>query len=210
MTNQPQQPISYESQHGFIEPVSILLDRAEKRIGKLGVGAHHLEADFLLLLDEISARLEAYQGGAADRAAAQTQFDYILTMVKKQAPRILAELGGAHKLATLREAVTPGRERWWWYLDEKINRDRRSTVRRMIRYAAGALLITAVLVTAYQLFLAPDPAVLALIRHEQSIELYLEQGDFNAALAEAEQALVINPARPGDAGIVRRCADRRR
>jgi tetratricopeptide (TPR) repeat protein len=121
------------------------------------------------------------------------QIDAILARLQNEANTFLRDLGGKEALRRLRVERTPPAENSWWFLDEWLAQRRRESTRKNLRSLGITAMVLVILAVLYQAFLAPDPALLAQLRHEQSSRDALMTGNFAEALAQVEQAEQYDP-----------------
>jgi tetratricopeptide (TPR) repeat protein len=173
--------------------ISGLLDQVESRLGKMAAGSTIHGLPILIELDEIQQRLKNYAGTEESIRAEKTQFEYVQTMIRSNLGLLLRQVGGPARLQALRAQRKPAPEQWWWYIDEQAAQQRRSLVQRTGVTLGAILAVAALLVVAYQAFLAPDADTLARLQHQRMAETSLMMGDIETALTEIEQALQYDP-----------------
>jgi tetratricopeptide (TPR) repeat protein len=176
-----------------------VLTMIERRIAKLKEISPEDALEILPLLDQARERLdtlEAAGGGASSERSEGTQFETLLRQLDKKGSTFMNRAGGSAALKRARQERQPDQSYWWWFIDEDLAQKRQSKIKRWAVGAAivGALLI--VLVVVYNQFLAPDPAFQAGIGFQQTAENKLIQGQYEEALADAEQAIEHLPDYP--------------
>lgn len=171
------------------------LDRLEVWAGKIGMNSRERAYALLRGLDKVYQGMQEIENEQS-RKVAEAQFGGIVAKMQREAGQMLRDLGGPAALAEERARVQPPAEHIWWYLDEHLARSRRNALRRLLITGGVILAALAVLAAAYQLFLAPDPAVAARYGRVQSAQDLLMSGNYAQGLAEAEAGLAIAPRDP--------------
>lgn len=169
-----------------------LLDRLDGLIGRIGMNNQEQSRAILTGMDAAATRLREIENPETLRPL-QVQFDAQLARLRKEAGRFLRELGGRQALVDLRAAQQPPAENVWWFLDDWLEQRRKASFRRSMRNLAIFLVAFAILAVIYQAFLAPDPALIARIGHENAARAAMLTGDFSLALSEIDQGLAIAP-----------------
>ncbi len=190
--------MSNEQTPAVLQPLSLsaFLDSIENKLGKLSAGQKEQALSVLEDLDEAKRRIAQAEEQGAWVKAEKAQFDSICASLKTGAGQFLRQLGGASELTAERARRNPPRENLWWYLDEIDAAARRRTVLKAVRSGAILLVVIAVIVLVYRLFLAPDPKLIAVVNAQQSADQYFGQNDLEKALAEVEKGLETVPDSP--------------
>ena len=172
--------------------ISDMLDRLEVRMGKLGMSTPADAAAILTDLDAVNEQIRQLEGKIS-RKTAEGQFESILAHLRTQSSLFIKSVGGIDALKRLRQKYQPPEENWWWYLDVLVEQTSK-TRRRVILGAALTLIIAlGMIILVYQLFLRPDPQVEAHYMHQSKARDYIQQGQFDQALAEIDQSLQSEP-----------------
>jgi hypothetical protein len=172
------------------------LARLETLVGQLGYRLGEEALNILPLFDEATARLVELQAEGQDMRGEAAQLETVSAGLRRKAAVFLREIGGAGRLRDARNARQPDPAQWWWFLDQWLADRRRAQLRRLLQWAAVAALLLALLYFVYQRFLAPDPATVASLEHQQKAENLAQTGDLAGALNEVEQSLVATPRDP--------------
>jgi tetratricopeptide (TPR) repeat protein len=175
--------------------ISDELDQIEIKVGKIGQNSSVQSLALLSQLDTVFDKISALAPGATKRALT-TQFDALLSRLRKDAGRFLADAGGANSLKEVRGKINPASERSWWYLDQYLREKRAAFLRKNAITGGVIIIILLILTVVYNRFLAPDPLVAARYGYEQSARDNLLSGDFAKALDEVDQGLTIVPQDP--------------
>jgi hypothetical protein len=173
--------------------ISSLLDQVEARLGKMAAGTSDHGLAVLIELDEVSSRFSTYSGSEESIKSEKAQYEYVLATIRSNMGMLLKKVGGPERLAAMRAQRKPGPEQWWWFLDEKVADQRRGMLRRSVSIGSAVLVVGALLVVIYQVFLAPSPETIARMQHQRLAETALMQGDIDTALVEIENALSFDP-----------------
>lgn len=174
-----------------------LLDKAERQLPVLA--ATELEG-YLLRLDRIEALFVELQ---ANHAAHGADTDQMLRaesvrwvdlqeQLRLRSARLvqLAASSGGFAALRARHATATGD---WWRLDELVAARRRRQLRQLLQTlaVAGVLLLAAG--WAYQTWLAPDPATITLVNALSAIEQRVDEREWDAALAIADETIRTTP-----------------
>jgi tetratricopeptide (TPR) repeat protein len=116
--------------------------------------------------------------------------------LQRKAAAFLREIGGPRVLQNSRQARQADAAAWWWSVDRWLVDKRKARLQRWLVTGGLLVLLLAILSLVYQRFFAPDPALLASVRHQQTAESLAQAEDWAGALAEAEQALAALPGDP--------------
>jgi hypothetical protein len=165
-------------------------------VGQLGYALGEEALNIPALFDEVTARLVELQAEGQDVRGEAAQLETVSVVLRRKASVFLCEIGGAGKLRKVRKVRQPDPAHWWWFLDQLVADARSTQMHRMLRWGAGAVLLLALLSFAYQRFLAPDPATVASLEHQQTAERLAQAGDLAGALNEVELALAASPRDP--------------
>ncbi|HEX7395799.1 MAG TPA: tetratricopeptide repeat protein [Anaerolineaceae bacterium] len=172
-----------------------LLDKLDVLISRIGSGSGIKAFEILHLLDAIAIQMEEMQEQGANTQAAQAQFDTACAVLRKQAAAFVREVGGGKGVREEREKQRSPRLEWWWRLDEIAAQKRKASLVRALKWTAALVILLAVLVTAYQLFLAPPSEVIARYEAIQKAGDLAVSGNYTQALAAIQKGL---KAMPGD------------
>ena len=121
------------------ESISSLLDKMEGLLGRIGPGSGKQVLDLLLLMDEVSARIQEQEGRGAVLLAEKTQFASIQASIKKDAAQLLRELGGAAGLQAERLRHNVAETAWWWRLEQVVARDKKGPGSTRVEKSLGSL-----------------------------------------------------------------------
>ncbi|HAJ36241.1 MAG TPA: hypothetical protein DCL15_11155 [Chloroflexi bacterium] len=177
-----------------------LLDQAERQLPVLDSAT--VEA-YLTRLDRIAAlftQLEAdlaVDGGNTDLAlrAEQARWDDLQAKLLRRGTQIVKAVEGAGGYAALRTQHPPAHG-LWWHLDAQITLRKRRQLQKLLRLLVIVAVVAAAGVWAYQTWLAPDAATLALVDALSTAERQVDAQEWEAALATIEGALQLQPDNP--------------
>lgn len=173
------------------QTLSDQLDQIEAQLGKIGPGFGKQTFELLKQLDSASDRICVLTEQGVPPKAETAQFDAIQATLRKEAPLLLREMGGAEVLQKEREKFQIAPEASWWFLDEYVARNKRASMKQGILTLglfAGVLII---LVVVYQIFLKPDPIVIAGLQAQQDAQQALAEGDIDLALQKLADGLEV-------------------
>ena len=173
-----------------------LLDKLDVLISRIGSGSGTKAFEILHLLDAIAIQMEEMQEQGANTQAAQAQFDTACAVLRKQAAAFVREVGGGKGVREEREKQRSPRLEWWWRLDEIAAQKRKASLVRTLKWTAVLVIILAVLVTAYQLFLAPPSEVIARYDAIQKAVDLAASGNYTQAQAAVQKGLEAVPGDP--------------
>jgi tetratricopeptide (TPR) repeat protein len=172
------------------------LDQLDNLIGRLGLGDQQNALAILKMMDQIDDQFDELRAQGAAIKAEESQFEASSAALRKEAHRLVRELGGQAALREERSARRPPSDAWWWFLDDYLVKKRRQAVRRHVKTTLIAALVVAVLAVGYKLFLAPDPKTVAVFDAVNAGQGLGAQGDYAAALAEVQKGLAVAPDDP--------------
>jgi tetratricopeptide (TPR) repeat protein len=128
------------------------------------------------------------------------QFETLSLTFRRHLADFLREIGDPVKLEDARSRTSPPQENWWWRPEDLLAEERKQSANKLLRGVGIAAGILALLIILYQLFLQPDPSVIAVMDTRREAELMvLEDGDPQAGLVRVEQGL---KAVPGDGELL--------
>lgn len=166
------------------------LSKAERfmpRLRRSGPSA----VELLHLIDQIAGKLDELEEAGVDVRPERSRLETIRQQLGRQKARFLAEAGEA--LQRERQAVQPDRARWWWFLDETLAQERKRRWQRFLRSAVVVVVVLGVAWLLYESFLAPSPEEREAYRRSLEGGSYIEDGDLEAAVAEFEAAVALDP-----------------
>ncbi len=149
--------------------------------------------DLLKLRDDVEESLKQFEASGLDVRPERTRVETVDNIINRKAPEISRELRRIGGLEGARKRENPPEERWWWYVDlYHAEKQRRALIRALC--TVGAIIVV-VLVVNFVLdhYFGLDPVEKEARSHTSVGDQYLFQGDYDAALAEYEQAVAIAP-----------------
>jgi len=173
-----------------------LLDRIGADLGKLGAGMKVNPMDILLSLDQARIRIEKSRQQGNEVKAETTQFDYLVINLQKQGKPFLREIGGEKKLQELRQQYQPASDKVWWFLDQHLANNQKASLRKLAITLGVGLVVLVLLITGYNLFLAPDPLTIKKLDLYNNMGQAIDSQDYPTALNEVNQALYLSPDDP--------------
>ena len=176
-----------------------LLDQIESLQGKIGLGFGKGAIEILSLLDLADDRLKKIQENGVPFPSEEAQYAAIIELYRSQAAQLIRDAGGIHAIEKAREQANPSELQWWWWPERIVSQKRSVSLKKTIKSGAIILCILVVLAIVYQLFLRPDPKLLAAQEAAQSAEQVGSTGDPQKAFALVEAGL---KAAPNDADLL--------
>jgi tetratricopeptide (TPR) repeat protein len=141
----------------------------------------------LQLFDRIADRMDLLEQKGADLRAERGRFESLQKQFRRRGAALVARIGDA----LVRER--PSEARWWWYIQEQINADRKRRLLRMAKFALAGLVLLAVLYLLYDRFLAPPPRVRQANAAFYEGERAVNAGEFPEAIEQFETAVGLDP-----------------
>lgn len=174
-----------------------LLDQAERQLPVLDSATVEVYLTRLDRIAELFAQLEAdhaASGAGADQAlrAEQSRWDDLQAKLLRRSAQVVKAAGGANGYATLRTQHPPATGPWW-HLDAQIALQKRRQLQHLLRILILITVVTTAGVWAYQTWLAPDAATLALVDALSTTERHVDAQEWEAAMAVIEGALEEQP-----------------
>ena len=173
-----------------------LLDKLDLLISRIGSGSGIKAFEILPLLDVIDLQMKEMQEQGANLQAEEGQFDTACAVLRKQAAAFVREVGGGAGVREERENQKSLRLEWWWYLDEIAAKKRKAALISALKWSAAVVILVAVLITAYQLFLAPPSEVIARYDAIQKAGDLAASGNYTQAQAAVQKGLEAVPGDP--------------
>lgn len=184
---------NYEADAQDQRSLSDLLDSIEARLGKSALTSRSNVLTLFRDLDAVAVRISDRNAQNLPTRPEEAQFNAIQAQLRKESRRMLRTIGGNPALIDERNQVRPPDTHWWWFLDAYLHEERKKAVRRLVRMGAIGVIVLIVLAVVYQLFLKPDPLVVAEFEAENQSKILAGQGDLNGALTVIADALKIVP-----------------
>ena len=150
------------------------------------------------LFDQVHEGFQLVNSSGMDLKGERTQWELIGANFENQAASFIRVLGGVEALRRLRSARQASQDRWWWYPDRVLASRRKSLALRVIFWLGLAAVFVAGMAALYQHFLAPDEATQTSLSHSFAAENLADQGEYQAAYVEIQQAI---EAKPGQADL---------
>jgi len=147
-------------------------------------------------LDQFYTLFDQLTAAGLDLQAEEGRFNALQGRVRQAVGPLLKALGGAAALAEHRPTPAPSRERWWWYLHERVAAQRQRRIRQLTIVAVILVGVIGGLVVLFNTVLAPSPEAVARLEAENASYAAMEAGDFQAALAAIEAGLAQVPDDP--------------
>jgi len=179
-----------------IEVLRAVLRDLEKHITRVSEISMPASLEMLHLLDQANDLIDELQARGINISSEVGQFETLAAQFLKIKTVFIRNIGGPQKLANLRQERLPSEERWWWYVDIRLEQENKLKIIRLLRIFGLTILLLLIAALIYNRFFAPDPAVKASYGHQQEAENALMEGDFQIALDEVQNALDYTPEEP--------------
>jgi len=190
------QPVHSEVRPVQTNTLNQQLDQIESLQGKVGLGYGNGALVILEMMDSVDERIRKALKQGASLPAEEAQFQAITETYRKQAGAFLREIGGLGRLEEVRQQAVPPSDNWWWWPEKIVAEKRASGLRNALRSGGIALAVLLIVVVIYQIFLKPDPSVVAAQLAIQSAERTAYEGDLEKALQIVEEGLTAAPNEP--------------
>ena len=177
-----------------------LLDQADRQLPTLD---RTTVAAYLTRLDRIAALLAQLEADHGDQDAGASQalrsemsrWEDHQEKLQRRGAQVVKAANGAGGYAALR-AQNPPASGAWWHLDAQVTLQRHKQLQKLLRTLVVVALVVAAGIWAYQTWLAPDAATLALVDALSTTERHVDAKEWDAALAIVEGALQTQPDDP--------------
>jgi len=175
-----------------------LLMTLENRIARLKDIDSEEALEILPLLDQATNKLTALNEAGAAVSGEATQLESLLMQFHRKRSLFVSQAGGGAVLQSARQEYQPVEDHWWWFIDQTLANERKTTLRRWVSGLLILGVVLAAIVIVYQRFFAPDPAILASVGLLHEAERALTVGAYQLALDKVNEALTYTP---DDAGL---------
>jgi cytochrome c-type biogenesis protein CcmH/NrfG len=182
-----------------------LLTDSEKLVANVPNSGEKI-AQLLKNMDRLAELWPRLEDAGMDLRPEAGRWETIQAVTYKQARHILAELRPAGGLPALRvkeglpaqpEAAPQDEERWWWYLDLTMRRQRLRQLRRFALGLVAASAVVAVLYFGLNKLFPVDPKVSASQGKQMAGQQQIQTGgDVQQALASFQEATRLTPDDP--------------
>jgi len=177
-----------------------LLDQAERQLPTLD---RTTVAAYLIRLDRIAALLAQIEADHGDQEVGASQalrsemsrWEDLQEKLQRRGAQVVKAANGAGGYAALR-AQNPPASGAWWHLDAQVALQQRKRLQNLLRTLVIVALVAAAGIWAYQNWLAPDTATLALVDALSTTERHVDAQEWAAALATVEGVLQTQPENP--------------
>lgn len=176
------------------------MGQVRDKLRELEVGVRTLKGKKAKVLELLALRsqLEKAVGGHEDAGhdvrAERTRLETVDNALTREAATIAREADAAGGLAKAREGRRPPEEHWWWWLDRQVAEARRKKLTRL-GVTVGSIVAVALIVgLVFSLIGGQSGAEKRAYSHTSSGEQAMRNGDYEAAIAEYEQAVELLPS----------------
>jgi len=154
-----------------------LLDQIENIQGKIGLGFGKSAIEILYLLDQADERLKKIQENGMPLSSEEAQYSSIIELFRRQTAQLIHEAGGISVIERARAAENPPEENWWWWPERIVSQKRSDALKKAAKTGAIVFVVLLIVIILYQVFLKPDPKVMAAQEAVQSAEQTAGDGD---------------------------------
>lgn len=187
--------MAYSVETKASNPANVLrdeLDRAERQV--VALDSANI-VDYLILLDQIEARLNELTTDAADLRPEWGRWDSLTSRLQSKPEPLVAAAARAGGLSRLRQQHPPATG-FWWHLDQEVTRRRTQTIKRTLT----TLFMVVVLVGggwwAINTFFPPSPEAVKMLNTNSQLEELIAQQRWQEALTVVETAQKSLPNEP--------------
>ena len=166
-----------------------LLKTLENRMARVKEISPEEALEILPWLDQATEGIEIIEKSGITTSGEATQLESLLRQFQARRRIFIGRVGGAGVLRQFRRDHQPHESNWWWFIDETIAKERQSKIKNWTVGFVVASVVMTVLVMVYRQYFAPDPVFQAGIGFQQSSENKFIIGEYDAALADVDQAI---------------------
>ncbi len=146
--------------------------------------------DFLLLRDQIHQLTKKLKEIGTDLSVEKSRLDSFDQVFKNRRQLILRKLTSASDFKSYRQQKQIPAERWWWYIDQSLKKQRQ---KRLQRWVKKLVIMAAVLLSVWAIFTWVLPKPPAYLLHQEKASQLTSQGNLDEAIEEYEKARELNP-----------------
>jgi tetratricopeptide (TPR) repeat protein len=171
-----------------------VLDTLEVQISVIKRGTAEEAQTIPVLLDRAHELLTLLHKRNSPIRAEEVRLQSLLTRLDRFCIPYVQAVGGREAVRDLRAgADNPTPEQWWWFMDQRAAEQRRDQLQRSLRIALIVVAVLAAAVVFYNLFLQPDPLVVARLEAVQAAEILVTEDAYPVALDVIEAELTQQP-----------------
>ncbi len=148
--------------------------------------------ELLFLRDAIQEWLHFYRERGAFLDPEETRVGNFDALLEKNAP-LFVRLVEKDLLRRERERVNPPREHFWWWLDEKVKREKSSRMKRSLTLLS---IVGVLLVSLYFFVFRLPPNEQKYLNALGRVEQLIGEEKWEEALASCKEAILLFPERP--------------
>ncbi len=146
--------------------------------------------DFLLLRDQIHRLTKKLKEIGTDLSVEKSRLDSFDQVFKNRGKLILRKLTSAFDFKSYRQQKQIPAERWWWYIDQSLKKQRQ---KRLQRWVKKLVIMAAVLLSVWAIFTWILPKPPAYLLHQEKADQLTSQGNLDEAIEEYKKAMELNP-----------------
>ncbi|MHB9034300.1 MAG: tetratricopeptide repeat protein [Anaerolineae bacterium] len=149
--------------------------------------------DVFRLRDEIEESVTKLQSDHVDIRAELTRLESADALLIASTSKFNKELRSSGGLAAARAKSNSPEEKWWWYIDVALAAKNKRRFLTLGITAGSIIIILAVALLLVNRYAGPPPAFKESLTHMTKAEGYLQEKNYNAAIAEIEIAATLTP-----------------
>ena len=169
------------------------LDEIEALLGRLDGNPNPLAEKIFMIMDEIHHQIRFIRKDDIEDIKVKSQLTYVSKRMRAVAEILEKTIGGKTKLQEKRKMRGVSEEQWWWFLDHYLEEKRKKQFKKTSIIMLVLVIVLAIMAMVYDRFIAPPPEIRARLAYETRINSLIENGEYDAALVEMEQALKLAP-----------------
>ncbi len=179
-----------------VDELRAKLNWIQDNLPKLSQQDGEIVLDIFKRLDTVQANIVHLESETPkpDLAPEKARLETIQRGITSRSNAYLGKFGGTAKLQQLRPPEALPETHPWWYVDLAVA-EKRAAILKRVRWTAGiGGTILIVLVILFNTIWKPDPILIQRIQHvDTAIEAIETNQDYEVALQEVDQALIISP-----------------
>lgn len=170
------------------------LDVAENNFANLTKQDKDTILAYLNTLDSVHDKINYLQTNQdVDITGELIRFEVLRKKLNRKSSAILKQLGGNEVIRKARPSTATENEHSWWFLDQYVLRRRKKIVANLVKGFGILASIGLILVILFNTVFAPDPLVIARMKHYDNATFHASEGNYTESLAEVEAGLAIAP-----------------
>ncbi len=172
------------------------LEQLHEAMRQLESGLAHIHADTVLQLLRLRSTIEALAAELEEKTdleAERTRLKALDALLESHAARIVTAAARQGGLRAAREALAPGPEEWWWFLDERVGARLRLLATRLGAALIGVVLVALLGYYLWDTFFALPSYDKEALGYTTLAEQLLYLGEYEVAREQYERAVRAQP-----------------